>query len=264
MIARHVRSSVAILIAMAAAACAPKLAPLPTGPGAAFPEFAPAYQQAIERCRSIRTIASVLSISGRAAGQRFRANVDAGFEAPDKAMLELPAPGRPIFTFAATGGSSTLVLAREGRVLQNAPADETLEALAGIRLRPEELRAIVTGCGFGAGEPSNGRSFNTNRGAVDVAGGTAYLERPQGRWILVGATRGPLEVRYADFTGDLPGSIRLRTPSAEAGQRTDLTIRTSQVDIDQPIAPQAFTPEIPAGAKPLTLEQLRQAGPLGR
>jgi hypothetical protein len=62
----------------------------------------------------------------------------------------------------------------------------------------------------------------------------------------------------------MPGSIRLRTPSAEASQRTDLTIRTSQVDIDRPIAPQAFTPEIPAGAKPLTLDQLRQAGPLGR
>ena len=179
-------------------------------------------------------------------------------------MLELPAPGRPIFTFAASGGSSTLVLAREGRVLQNAPPDETLEALAGVRLRPDELRAIVTGCGFGAAEPSNGRSFDRARGAVDVAGGTAYLDQIQGRWRLSGAAKGPLEVRYADFVGELPSTIRLRTPAADSRQRTDLTLRTSQVDIDQAIPPQAFTPEIPAGAKPLTLEELRQAGPLGR
>ena len=257
-------TSGALGLTVIAASCAPKLAPLPVGPGTAFPEFAAAYQQATDRCRGIRTIAAVLAISGRAAGQRFRATVDAGFEAPDKALLELPAPGRPIFTFAAAGGSSTLVLAREGRVLQNAPPDETLEALAGVRLRPDELRAIVTGCGFGTADPSNGRSFDRVRGAVDVAGGAAYLDQSQGRWRLTGATKGPLEVRYADFVGERPSTIRLRTPAADSRQRTELTIRTSQVDIDQAIPPQAFTPEIPAGAKPLTLEELRQAGPLGR
>lgn len=262
------RARVLLSLALAASACAPKLANLPTGPGNPFPEYATAYQQAAEQCRGVRTLASVLAISGRAAGQRLRATIDAGFEAPDKAMLELPAPGRPIFTFAASGGTSTLILARDGRVLQDAPPEDTLEALTGIRLGPAELRAIVAGCGFGAIEPAGGRSFDDRHAAVDAGGAgghvTVYLERTAGGWQLAGMLRDGLEVRYAGFVSGRPSTIRLRTTAADARDRTDLTIRPSQVDINQPIQPQAFAPEIPRDAKPLTLEELRKAGPLGR
>ncbi len=258
---------VLVVLIVATSACAPKLASLPTGPGTPFPEFAAAYQQATHSCRDVRTIAAVLEISGRAAGQRFpRASIDAGFEAPDKAMLELPAPGRPIFTFAAAGGASTLILAREGRVLRNAPPDETLEALTGIRLGPAELRTIVSGCGLGVIEPSRGRSFDARRAAVESADGSAtvHLERAESSWQLVAMSRGALEVRYSGFASGRPAAIRLRTTSADARDRTDLTIRPSQVDVNQPIQPQAFAPAIPPDAKPLTLDELRKAGPLGR
>jgi hypothetical protein len=260
---------VLLVLALAAPACAPKLATLPTGPGSPFPEFSTAYQQATASCRDVRTMAAVLQISGRAAGQRFpRASIDAGFEAPDKAMLELPAPGRPIFTFAASGGTSTLILARDGRVLQNAPPEDTLEALTGIRLGPADLRAIVSGCGFGVLEPVRGRSFDARRAAVDAdqAGGsaTAHLERTASGWQLVGMIRGALEVRYTGIVAGRPSTIRLRTAAPDAPDRTDLTIRPSQVDINQPIQAEAFAPEIPPGATPLTLDELRKAGPLGR
>jgi hypothetical protein len=259
------RQVLAIAALAAAAACAPKLAVLPSGPGAPFPEYATAYEQAGAACRDVRTLAAVLTISGRAAGQRFpRSSVDAGFEAPDKALLDLPAPGRSIFTFAASGGEATLVLGREGRVLRNAPPGETLEALTGVRLGPGELRAIVAGCGFGGGAPSAGRAFGSGRAAVDAGPGVIHLEQIGGQWRIAGATQGGLEVRYADFAGGRPSTIRLRTAPADASRRTDLTIRTSQVDVNQAIDPRAFAPEIPAGAKPLTLDELRQAGPLGR
>lgn len=246
------------------ASCASRLPPLPTGTGAPYPEYATAYAQATDACRNVRTLAAVLEISGRAAGSRFpRVKLDAGFEAPGKVVLELPAPGRPFFTFAASGNTATLVLPREGRVLRDAPPADTLEALAGIALDPDVLRQIVAGCGFG-GEPKSGRSMNDGWVAVDTGGSVAYLQQVGGAWRLAAATRGPLEVRYSDLARGRPSTIRLRGQSQDRDRATDLTIRTSQVDINEPIAASAFQPEVPAGAKPMTLDELRQAGPLGR
>ena len=245
-------------------ACAPKLGRIPTGPGNAFPDFAAAYQQSTEQCRGVRSLAAVLAVSGRAAGNRLpRVDIDAGFEAPGKALLELPAPGRAIFTFAANGDTATLILPRDGRVLQDAPSSETLEALTGIALGPDALRGIVSGCGFGAFTPSEGRSFDRGVASAQTADRTAYLENAQGQWRLIADRLGPWLVQYGDFAAGRPATIRLSSAKLDAG-RTDLTIRTSQVDINQPLPPQAFTPEVPAGVKPITLDELRQAGPLGR
>ena len=48
--------------------------------------------------RRCARLVAVLSISGSACRQRLRAKLDAGFEAPSRVRLELPAPGKPIFT----------------------------------------------------------------------------------------------------------------------------------------------------------------------
>jgi hypothetical protein len=71
-------------------------------------------------------------------------------------------------------------------------------------------------------------------------------------------------VRYTDFAGARPSTIRLRTSSGSPQDATDLMIRLSQVDINQTLGDEAFQVEIPADAKPLTLEELRRSGPLGR
>jgi hypothetical protein len=262
---RRIALTISAASLLVSVACASRLAPLPSGPGSPFADFSSAYAQATEACRAVRTMAAVLEISGRAAGSRFpRAKIDAGFEAPGKVVLELPAPGRPFFTFAVNGSTATLLLPRDGRVLTDAPPADTLEALAGISLSPDELREIVAGCGFG-GEPTAGRTLNAEWAAIETGGnGTSYLQQVAGTWRLTAATRGPLDVRYAGFAGGRPSTIRVRTTASDRERATDLTIRTSQVDINEPIAASAFQPEIPAGARPMTLDELRQAGPLGR
>ena len=79
---------------------------------------------------------------------------------------------------------------------------------------------------------------------------------------------GPLEVRYSDFVAGRPATIRPRldddTVSGQRKANTDLTIRLSQVEVNQPVDPAAFAVDIPADAVPITLDELRQAGPLGR
>jgi hypothetical protein len=205
---------------------------------------------------------AVLSISGRA-GRRLRAKIDAGFEAPGKVRLELPAPGKPLFIFAADGNASTLLLPRDNRVLRNAPPAATLEALAGVRLDPNELRTIVSGCGLASDQPKDARAFGAGLIAVDAGDATTWLQQLEGGWRIIASTRGPVDVRYADFVSGRPSTIRLRTVPPD-GQPTDLTIRLSQVDVNETLDAAVFDVEIPADAVPLTLEELRASGPLGK
>jgi hypothetical protein len=241
---------------------------LPSSAGSAFPDYARTYEQATQRCRSVRSMAAVLSISGRAGNHRLRAKLDAGFEAPARVRLEFPAPGKPIFVYVAIGDDATLVLPREGRVLRGARPAATLEALAGVALGPEDLRTVVAGCGFATGEPTRGRAFDRAWVAVDSGGATSWLQQVDGAWQLAASARGPIEVRYADFQAGRPATIRLRaSPARGDGQGapvTDLTIRLSQVDINEPLGPDVFQIEVAPDATPMTLEQLREAGPLGR
>ena len=264
-------------LCLVAASCAPRLITLPSGAGSAFPDYVAAYGQATEACRGVRTMAAVLSISGRAFNQRFRAKIDAGFEAPARVRLEFPAPGKPFFIYVAVGDEATLLLPRDGRVLRNASPAATLEALAGVAIGPEDLRTIVAGCGLASAPPTQGRGFPGDWVAVDSGPTTTWLQRVDGAWRMVAASRantgrgftGPFEVRYADFLGGRPSTIRLRTLAdyAVAGRQgvsTDLTIRLSQVDVNEPFGDAVFQVDVPPDARPMTLEQLREAGPLGR
>ena len=263
------------VLSLVIASCAPRIVALPPGDGADFPDYAPAYERATASCSSVRSLVAILSISGRAVRQRLRAKLDAGFEVPSRVRLELPAPGKPFFTFVANGTAATLVLPRDGRVLKDAPPAETLEALAGVSVGPDDLRTIVAGCGVTMGTVARARMFSRGWAAIYGERATIWLQQVEGEWRLAVAILnargqvGALEVRYSDFVAAHPATIRLRalTDHAVGGQSqatTDLTIRLSQVEVNQPIDPAAFAVDIPADAVPMTLDELRRAGPLGR
>jgi hypothetical protein len=257
-------SLLATIVCLPLAACAPRLATLPAGAGAPFPDYLAAYEQATAACRTVRTMAAVLSISGRAGSQRFRARLDGGFEAPARVRLEFPAPGRPLFTYVAVGDQATLLLPREGRVLVDAPPAATLEALAGVSIGPEDLRTIVAGCGFAASDLVRGRAFDRGWLAIDAGSDTIWLQQVGAEWRMAAALRGSIDVRYADFASGRPATIRLRAAPAGESHLTDLTIRLSQVDINEPLASAVFEVEVAPDATRMTLAELREAGPLGR
>ena len=276
---RGIRLLLAVLslvIASCGASCAPRIVALPSGDGTEFPDYASAYERATASCSSVRSLVAILSISGNAFRQRLRAKLDAGFEVPSRVRLELPAPGKPFFTFVANGTAATLLLPRDGRVLRDAPPAETLEALAGVSVGPDDLRTIVAGCGVTMGTVTRARMFSGGWAAIYADRATMWLQQIEGEWRLAVATRatttglaGPLEVRYSDFVAGRPATIRLRaladvTRGGQPQANTDLTIRLSQVEVNQPIDPAAFAVDIPADAVPLTLDELRRAGPLGR
>ena len=251
-------------LALVAAACAPPRAPsLPTGSGAPFPEFASAYAEATAGCADVRTFTAVLAMSGRAGRTKLRGRLEAGFASPANMRLEGIAPfGKPVFVLTASGENGTLVLTRDNRVLRNTPAASIVEALAGVPLGAAAMRTIVAGCGLlSDAAPTAGRSYANDWAAVDMPGRTAYLHRVANRWRLAAATRGTLTISYEDFA-ERPAAIRLRVE--DAGRVTaDITLRVSQADVNTALDAAAFAADVPADAEPLTLEELRRAGPLG-
>ncbi len=272
----------AAALALAVAACAPKRLTLPTGPGTPAADYQAPFDQASAACRGIRTLRATIALSGRAGGQRMRGTLLAGFEAPDAVRLEGVAPfGAPVFILVARGGSATLLLPRDNRVVTGVSAEDILEAIAGIRLDPAALRAILTGCIAADPHPSAARAYNTSGPvkigygttgyprqlwlAIDIdPGATAYLRQQQGQWRIVAGLVPGLEVEYGQFEGGSPRQVRILSRTNEP-QKVPVNIGLALSDVSTNITlnPAAFTVDVPSGAEPMTLTELREVGPLG-
>jgi outer membrane lipoprotein-sorting protein len=259
------RASLFLCAACLASACTPSAPPsFPTGAGEPFPDAVVAYEQAIASCRDVKTLTASMALSGKAGRTSVRGRIDAGFEAPARMRLEGRAAfGRAVFVLTADGDRATLVLPRDERVLANAPPDQIVETLAGVPLGSDALRTVVSGCGLSiANAPVDGRLYADGWAAVSLGNATTYLRRTGIAWQVTGAMRDSLTVFYSGIVNSRPSTIRLRA-TASGRVAADLTLQVSQVEINKPLDPRAFKAEIPEHAAPLTLEELRRAGPLG-
>lgn len=258
------RTSSAAVAVLWLAGCAPKPPVLPSGNGTPFPEFAAAYDQATASCRDVRTLTVSLALSGKAGTTKLRGRIDAGFAAPASARLEGVAPfGKPAFVLVAADNRGTLVLPRDDRVLTDASPGAIVEALAGVDIDPAAMRNLVAGCGFGgAAAASDGRTFGGGWAAGTSGADVVYIRQINRAWRVAGARHGTLTAIYVDDTTGRPASIHLR--AEPAGRVTaDLTLRLSEVDINTSLDPRTFQSDIPPDATPITLDELRRAGPLG-
>jgi hypothetical protein len=208
-----------------------------------------------------------LSLSGRAGATKLSARIDAGFAEPGQLRLEgypkLSFGGKPFFILVSRGEDATLVLNRDARVLRNAAPSAIIEALTGIALDPDQLRAVVSGCGLGPIDPTGGRSHENGWASADAADATVFLRQLQGRWRLAAVRKGPLTIEYSDFASGGPSTVRLHTTAAVGVAAADLMLRISQVESNAPLENAVFSADVPSGATPITLEELRRSGPLG-
>lgn len=263
--ASAVASRALLLLAFVlAAACGRTPAPaFPTGASTPFPDFASAYADASASCAKTRTLTVSMALSGKAGRTKLRGRVDAGFAAPAQMRLEGRAPfGRPVFVLTSNQDRAVLVLPRDDRVLTGATAAEIVEALAGVPLAPDALRTIVSGCGFNAGEPpTEGRAFAGGSVAVTTGPSTTYLRRTGDAWQIIGATREALSVFYAEVQNGRPAVVHLR--AGTGGSAADIVFRLSEFESNPTLDPHTFQQQVPAEAAPLTIDELRRAGPLG-
>jgi hypothetical protein len=208
-----------------------------------------------------------LSLSGRAGSTKLSARIDAGFAEPARLRLEgypkVSFGGKPFFVLVARSDDATLVLNRDARVLRAAAPAAIIEALTGVSVDPEQLRALVSGCGLRVADPAEGRSFENGWASVDAADTTVFLRQLEGRWRVAAARRGSLTIEYTDFSSGRPSTVRLHTAAGPGVAAADLTLRVSQAEINTPLDGAVFDADVPRDAVPITLEELRRAGPLG-
>jgi hypothetical protein len=258
------RASIALAAAMATASCAAPLMKLPSGPGVPAPDAAGTVAEALATCREVKTFTAEVAVSGEVGGRKTRARLAVGLAEPASAYIEAPAPfGSPIFVFAAGGGDATLLLPRDRRVLEHGRPSDVLEAVAGVPLTPPDLRAALTGCAAVA-DPGVARRLD-DRWRVISGADELYLHRDGDAdpWRLVAVVHhapGPeWRAEYRDFLNNLPRTIRL---TSSVAHRFDLRLSLSQVEINGPLPAETFRVQIPTGAAPITLQELRDAGPL--
>jgi outer membrane biogenesis lipoprotein LolB len=243
-------------------ACGPRRVQFPSDPGSPLPNYAEIHADVTAACRGARTLEAELGLRGQAGGRRLSGRLRTGFERPASMRLEAVAPfGPPAFILAARGDQAVLLLPRDERVVKGQSAEAILGALTGVTLAPADLQAILTGCVLPASKPVGGRLHANGWASIDLDGGaTMYLHR-MGTWQVRAARRDGWEVDYPQWQGQFPQVIRLR--SAREPANVDLTATLAQIEVNVDVNPAAFTIDVPAGARPLSLEELREAGPLG-
>ena len=255
------------------AGCAKPHITLPADAGIPLPDFKTIHMQLSAACSGVRTLTAEIGMSGRAGRQKLRGRVVAGFARPASMRLEGVAPfGPPAFILVARGQNATLLLPRdEPRVLRGAQPEDILGALTGVALGPADLQAILTGCVVPAPQPVDARRHANGWASIDLAGGaTLYLEpaRPSGSvsgsgaWQLRAAKRERWQIEYPSWSGNFPQTVRLQ--STQPNVNVDLTAALSQIETNKDLEDAAFNVTVPPGADSISLDELRDAGPLGR
>ncbi len=264
------RWAIALAAALVAAACGAPLTRLPAGPGTPAPDAADALAAALDHCHTIRTLTAEIAVSGVSGGRRVRGRLAAGVAAPDSARLEAIAPfGQPLFVFVATGHDATLWLPRDDRVLAHERPEVVLDAVAGVPLSAAELRAMIAGCASEAPEAVAARAFGDAWRVVPAGlDGELYLHRESTAtaWRLVavigrGGGGQAWRAEYRSFEHDLPRTIRVTSIGSSA---FDLQLALSQVDVNVPLEADVFRVKTPPSVNPITVDELRRAGPLAR
>ena len=255
--------------ALLSASCGAARMKLPAGPGVPAGDGAAVIAQATFACRAISTITLEMSVHGSVGGRRLRGRLTAGLATPSSARLEAVAPfGQPVFVFVASDADASVLLPRDRRVLEHGRPAAVLDAVAGVPLDAAGLRSLVTGCAHApdaAGTMSLGDMWRVAPDADDEV----YFRRDpstgagQAAWRLVATQhRGEhgWRAEYGMFENNLPHTVRL---VSDPPGRFDLQLDLSQIELNVPLGAEAFRIDAPTGASPITLDELRQSGPLG-
>lgn len=270
---------VAYVACLAAAACSPPLMKLPGGTAtpASPAEAAAALAQITAACASVRTFSGELAVSGSAGGRRLRGRLLAGVAVPASVLLEAVAPfGPPLFIFVATGDDATLLLPRDERVLEHGRPDAVLEAVAGVPLGAADLTTTLTGCApasSSASPEAGARQFGDTWLVIGSADGDELFLRRETRtrpWQLVAVSRRAAassrrwRAEYTDRQSEIPRSIRVTSidDGGNTGRAFDLRLALSQVEVNTTLGDEVFQVQIPPTALPITIDELRAAGPL--
>ena len=249
-------------------ACAARAPLRPTGATTPDPTAADAFTTATRSCAGLKTVTAEIRLSGRAGTERIRGTLIAGLAAPSSVRFEAVAPfGAPFFILGGQDNRATLLLPRDNRVLVDAALPAVLERLTGLALAANDLRMILTGCLVEQPQPSDGRRWPNGWRGITVSDGiTAYLRDVNGQPVVIAADHGQWRVDYANHLNGWPRQARIRSADSAGadGQAAaiDISANLEQLEINTGVDEKAFVVSPPAGALPITLDDLRAVAPL--
>jgi hypothetical protein len=265
---RPARAAAVLLAAAIAASCAAPRVKLPSGAGEPATDGAEVLASATASCAALHTLTADIHVAGTVRGQKIRGRLSAGFAAPASVRIEAVAPfGPPVFIFVAKDAEASLLLPRDRRVVRDAPADRLLDALVGMPLTPAALWRMVTACPSTA-SPGGARRFGDDWRVIDLPpSGALYLHRDRDDvWRLAasresgdGAAR---QIEYVEYAGALPARIHLSAGGDRRAAAYEIALELSQLETNTTLGPDVFALHAPADAQPMTLDELRRAGPL--
>ena len=261
---RHLRPSAALYLCVhlwLSGGCAASLPKRPEGPGAQDNAALTAFAEATRSCIGLKTLSAEIRLSGRAAGERLRGTLHAGFGTPAALRFEAVAPfGPPVFILAGRNNRATLYFPRDNRVLSDVALADVLDRLTALPLSADDLRLVLTGCLVDRATPTDGRAWNGGWLAVALTPDvTAYLRQRSGSVVVAAADYGPWLIDYADHLNGWPRTVRIRSKEP---QQVDAVARLDQLEVNTPLDDRAFDIDIPADAERITLNDLRAVAPL--
>ena len=257
---RVARSYAFLSYLVLAPACASHVFTPPTGPGEPFPEAATAWSEATHACRQASTYAATIRVHGHVGQESLGATIIGLVTAADQISLSAPVMfGSPAFVLGGTLDTATLWLPRNKRVV-TARADDIVEALTGLRLSPNALLAMLSGC-VATADTVTASALYGPLGAITTDGGRAFLERQDGRWRITRGITNGLIIEYSDLRGDWPRAVRVSSETARTPV-VSLSMTMEQIDVNLPHSAKDFVVKPSPDAEPMSLEDLRAAGPL--
>jgi hypothetical protein len=243
-------------VLLLASACAAHIFVPPAGAGASAPEAARAWTEATRSCADVHNASGTLRVALRRGRLRSTSRV-VSVTVTSAGGIRLE--DSTAFLLAGTSARTQLLL-RQDRRLVTARADDIVDALVGVKLGPERLLAILSGCATtsSASARADGAARFGAEIAMPVDDGRVFLQARDGRWRVVAADLGGLIVEFRAFEGDWPLAWRA-APAATAagGEPVILDVGVEGRDVNAAaIDPKTFELN-PADATPMTLEGLR-------
>jgi hypothetical protein len=250
--------SIAVLFGLLTTGCATRGFVRPSGPATPYPEATAIWDQMTRACGEVSSARAELRVSGRLNGERASGvTVGVAVDASRLAILGRVG-GTNLFHAAGVESDVTLLLQRERQVVRG-PAADVVEGLAGIRLGPARLLALLSGC-VTQHRVVTGAERVGGFARVTTADSVVYLVPQASGWQLAAAEiDGLLVVDFAriDATGR-PRELTLRRPP-------DATIAMRVVEFEpNPALPdELFRVAVPGSFTETPLAAFRAGGVTG-
>lgn len=221
-----------------------------------FPEGSSVWTELVRPCRGVTMVRAELRVSGRVDGQGFPSLTTGLAVDADRLAIEAVAGPRRVFNLAGDRASVVLLNHLDGRMTRG-PAADVVDALVGVRLTPDRLLAVLTGCVSTDAAPVLAERLGTTA-RIRTADSLIYLVEHHGQWRLAAAEFGDVLADYRRVEDGWPREIELRR-----GADVTLRLRVIEFERNPQLPPAVFQLQVPDAFVEVPLDALRQGGPLG-